>query len=278
MLLPLVFAGLLAASDDPSASLAYEKASPAVVGITCRLGPEGRYFGTGSIIDPSGLVATSITVVPKEARSIRVYLRGGIVARARSVLTHEEKELSLLRLEAPSGADGNGAGANGAVRWPFLTLGDSDEVRLGQLAVTLGNAFQCIEDDDQVAVGEGVVSGLYALSDSQDESKYKGRVVETTAHLNDGMDGGPLVDQDGSLLGILCLNYSRNRFLGTAVPINELKPLIAAERGWLSDRIEEYPVYAGLEAEQAAEGQVRLLRIYRESPALLAGLPRATSW
>ena len=47
--------------------------------------------------------------------------------------------------------------------------------------------------------------------------------IEITAALNPGVDGGPLVDEDGRLIGLLCLNYSTNRWLGTAIPVDLLK-------------------------------------------------------
>jgi serine protease Do len=261
MLAVLLVSNLLAIESRSSQAL-YEKVSPAVVGITCTRGSPNDFFGTGTIIDANGLVITSSTVVPKDATRIRVYLHGGEVLKGKAILTNEDKELSLFRIEAPQGH----------ASFPFLKLGDSSDVRVGEPAFTLGNAFHSIEADDQVAFGEGVVSGLYDLVQTLSESKYSGHAIETTAHLNGGMDGGPLVDRNGALIGILCLNYSRSRWLGTAVPIDELKPLMGDEIGWFSDRIGSFPVYAGIEVELERGSELRIRKVHPDGPASKAGL------
>lgn len=252
----------------PSRALLLEKASPAVVGITCRVGGRNLYFGSGTIIDPSGFVLTSVTVVPREARDIRVFVRGTRVLKARSLLVDEEHELSVIRVEPE----------DGVLPLPHVPLGDSSEAEVGTRAFTLGNAFQSIEADDQVSVGEGLVSGVYKLETTLSESRFSGTAIETSAHLNSGMDGGPLLDDEGKLIGVLCLNYSRSRWLGTAVPINELKPILAKVRGWLNDRDEAFAVYAGIEAETVGgagpsdKAEVRVSRVFPGGPAAEAGL------
>jgi len=243
----------------------YRKVSTAVVGLSCRRGGKDYYFGTGTIIDPRGLVITSTTVVPKGARHLKVFLRGGVIAAGEVVLTESQKELVLLRVKQ----------LEKRTEYPYVKLGNSDDVRLGDPAFTLGNAFQSIEVDDQVSLGKGLVSGLYNLNATSSQSKYAGPAIETSAHLNSGMDGGPLLDRDGAVLGILCLNYSRNRWLGTAIPINELKSLVLPHLGWFDDRTESASVYVGLELEEV-EGDdglmVRIARVGEPSPASLAQL------
>jgi S1-C subfamily serine protease len=247
-----------------AASAVYEKVAPAVVGIAARRGRGEPYIGTGTIIDPTGLVLTSVTVVPKDARQIRVFLRGGRVLPGNLVLVKEEKELALVRIGL----------AESRAEFPHIKLGDSRGVAIGEAAYTFGNAFESIESDDQITLGEGLVSGIYDLTrdDLLTESKYVGPVFETSAPLNDGMDGGPLVSRDGTLIGLLILGYSKNRWLGTAIPVGELKPLLCPERGWLDDRDEEFAGYAGLELEEVGRKEVRVLRVHVDGPAIRAGL------
>jgi serine protease Do len=222
----------------------YQKASPAVVGIgawgdLANKNPErtAAAFGTGTFIAPSGLVLTSITVVPEEAKVIRLYLKGGKTIEARRLSSSPDKELVLLQpTVAPSAP------------FPFLRLGDSSRLRVGQLSYALGNGFHSIEEDDQVSLTAGVISGEYALQEARDESRYLGPAIETTSALNDGMDGGPLLDSSGEVVGVLSLNYSRVRWLGAAIPIDVLKPYLATHLGWFGDRLERLPAYLGLEA------------------------------
>lgn len=244
----------------------YAKTAPAVVGVTCRRGRES-YYGTGVFIDPTGLVLTSVTVVPDGARDIRVYLEGGRVGKAELLTAVVEKELSLLRL-------GNLSRLlrSGETGLPHLKLGDSTDVRAGEQAYTLGNAFQSIQDDDRVVLAAGLVSGVYELTKKRSEATYVGPTIETSAALNNGMDGGPLLNRRGEIIGLLSLNFSPIRWLGTTVPVNELKPIVARYRGWLDDRQQRFPVYAGLEIEVVGGRDIRVLRVRRGSPAARAGV------
>jgi S1-C subfamily serine protease len=240
----------------------FARVAPAVVGLNCRRSGSESFFGTGTIIDPTGLVITSVTVVPDRARDIRVHLQGGRVLKGRVVSTDNQKELSLVRIEAEGGGE----------RFPWIELGDSARVQLGDMALTFGNSFRSIDVDDQVSLAQGVVSGLYDLKPTLSESRYTGAAIETSAALNAGTDGGPLVDGAGKLIGVLCLNYSRSRWLGTAVPIHELKPLIFPHLSWLDDGQEGLPVYIGLKVEDVAPEGARVAAVEPDGPAALAGI------
>jgi S1-C subfamily serine protease len=74
------------------------------------------------------------------------------------------------------------------------------------------------------------------------------------------------------LIGVLSLNYSRSRWLGTAVPINDLKPLIYPQSCWLDDEEEKLPVYWGIRLEQRGSEEIRVLSVREGSPAAEAGL------
>ena len=245
----------------------YDRLSEAVVGITCRNG-RLEYFGTGTVIDPAGLVLTSVTVVPENASRIRVYLRGGRVVSGRVISWQGDSEFALVKIDGSQIE-----GAKGEKPWiPYVTMGSSARARLGESVYVLGNAFQCIITDDRVAMSGGIVSGLYSLRKTRSESSYLGPIIETNAPVNNGMDGGPLVDATGRLLGVISLNYSRNRWLGTAVPIDRLKPLVSKHRGWFTDEGAGRGAYAGLELEEVAGSEIRVLGVAVNGPAARAGL------
>ena len=246
------------------------------------------YFGTGTIIDSKGLVLTSYTVVPEKARDIRIYLRGGRVGRARIVETQEKDEVSLVRIEnlerlVPSG---RGAGEDGADKdkakdkatLPWLELGASERVRVGDRAYTFGNAFNAIENDDQVVMAAGLVSGRLELDVAHHpEATYLGEVIETTAALNNGMDGGPLVDREGRVVGLLSLSFSRHRWLGTAIPIDVLLDTIGPHLSRYSDIDGARGKYLGLIARDLTtrddeESGVLVTKVDEKGPAHAAGL------
>lgn len=254
----------------PAAAL-YSELSQAVVGITCQDGRLG-YFGTGAVIDPTGLVLTSVTVVPESASRILVYLRGGRVVSGRLLAWEVESEFALIKIDPSRAAGPDSGDSDGAASIPYVSMGRSARARLGDPVYVLGNAFQCIVTDDRVSMSAGIVSGLYSLDSTQAESRYLGPVIETNAPVNNGMDGGPIVDAAGRLLGVISLNYSRNRWLGTAVPIDRLKPLVSKYRGWFSDRAGGYAAYAGLELEEVGGTEIRVLDAIEGGPAAAAGL------
>jgi len=257
-----------------SAEALYDRAASSVVGITVRSLPRGRprsqvtHFGTGTLIDPVGLILTSTTVVNSGARNIEVYLPGGRVGAARIIKVVPEKEISLLRVD-----DYAELLPPGRRHLPCLELGKSEHLRIGAPAFSFGNAFHSIETDDQIVMAAGIVSGRMDLEEKHVESTYTGPVLETTAALNSGMDGGPLVDRDGKLIGLLILNFSRDRWLGTAIPVDVLRPYLLAERGWFDDRSGSYPAIAGFEAAQTQrDRKIRVLAVQAKGPAATAGL------
>jgi S1-C subfamily serine protease len=192
----------------------YRAVSPAVVGITCRTS-SGGYFGTGVVVSADGYILTSTTVVPKGANNIKVFFPGAMQKMARVSGLDESTESTLIKVDA-----GN---------LKFVPLADSARARPGEMAYTFGNPFGTLSSDDKVSFSSGCVSGVYKLTDNGDfQSKYRALVIETEAAVNPGSDGGPLVDGQGRLLGIISLGYSERRWLGVAVPAHLIAPKFAA--------------------------------------------------
>ena len=107
LILSALGAGRRLAADEPASDYTglYDRISRAVVGITRSDYPRERsrssitHFGTGTLLDPVGLVLTSPTVVPEGSRNIDVYLHGGRVAPAVLIKVYPNKEVSLLQLK-----------------------------------------------------------------------------------------------------------------------------------------------------------------------------------
>ena len=99
-------------------TLTYDQLSEAVVGITCRSG-RVEYFGTGTVIDPAGLILTSVTVVPEGASRILVYLRGGRMVPGRVKAWQEDTEFALLEIDRPEAWRSK----QNAAPIPYVTMG-----------------------------------------------------------------------------------------------------------------------------------------------------------
>ncbi|HVW01748.1 MAG TPA: trypsin-like peptidase domain-containing protein, partial [Planctomycetaceae bacterium] len=169
-----------------------------VVSVTGRDGkPQG--LGTGFIIAPDGLIATNLHVIG-EARPISVQMADG--ARHNVTAVHASQrsaDLALLRIDAKD--------------LPTLELGDSAAVREGQPVVAIGNPFGL-----KHSVVSGVISG---------KREIEGRkMLQLAIPIEQGNSGGPVLDMQGRVRGIMTMKSLVTPNLGFAVEVNSLKPLI----------------------------------------------------
>jgi len=168
----------------------YESASPAVVHITARgyaqdifsrpVPVEGT--GSGFLIDTEGHIVTNYHVVA-EAESVTVAFAGVQCCEAEVVGTDPSSDLAVIRVSHPD--------------FPKpLTLADSDQLRIGQFVVAIGNPFGL----DQTLTF-GVISALGRVIQSPDE-RFIGEAIQTDATINPGNSGGPLLDLQGRVIGV----------------------------------------------------------------------------
>ncbi len=189
---------------------AIEHGIQATVAIECRLGRQGT-FGTGVLISNDGHILTDITVVPEGAEDIKIWLKGEDTPYdARVVESDPTVEGVVLKIDSKRHD------------FPFVKLLDTAKLPIGFHLVTLGNPLQSLKDDDQVAVSDGIVSGVYKLRNASTQSHYDGVVLETDAAVNPGSDGGAIIDEDGRLAGIITLGYEKERLQGCGIPTDVL--------------------------------------------------------
>lgn len=201
----------------------HSQVSPAVVAVNVP-NPNSNesigFYGTGVVVSPSGLILTSSTVVPSAVKAVQVFFPDGKVMDAKVMETDLVTEACVLQVIHPSGE----------IYKPlaYVELCDSSKVSVGELAYTAGNPFHTISRDGQVAWSVGTISGQYKITSADEQSHYHGQVLETDAAVNPGSDGGPLIDSNGRLLGLLSLCFCESRWLGTAIPTHLIKQALAS--------------------------------------------------
>ncbi len=212
LFLTLLPAALQAQAEDEAHRRVYRGVVDSVVAVRA-LAPLGERSGTGFVLEADGLILTSYASCPEGSSDIRVWTKGPRLHAATFVAASKEHELTLLRIKA------------GGPLKP-AALGTSAALRVGQRSYTIGNAANSMIIDDQPSFNLGILSALYRLDEARANSTYRGPVFETTAAVNVGMEGAPCLDAQGRVVGIVTLNYSPHRFLGVAIPIDEILPVL----------------------------------------------------
>lgn len=234
--LVLIDAGAGVAADVglPGTRAVAEHVLAATVGISST-GADGAasFSGTGSLVTPAGHVLTSTSVVPPGATEIEVLLPGFRRQAGTLVAADAALAVSLIKVEGGPPA--------------FLAL-SREQPRVGELAYTAGDVDRVMLTSARASFSRGFVSGLYDVT-RQGESAYAGPVIETTAAVNPGSDGGPLVDARGRLCGVISLGVAPQRWQGVAVPTAVLLERFAPLRQ--ADLPLSFEPPAGLEADPA---------------------------
>lgn len=173
--------------------------------------------GSGFIVSADGYIVTNNHVVAG-ASKIQVLIPGEKdYIDATVVGTDTSTDVAVLKVDKTD--------------LPYVTLGDSDELQVGELAVAIGNPFGELAG----TVTAGVISAL----DRQvtiEGSSYN--LLQTDASINSGNSGGPLVNSYGEVIGITNAKVSEGEGIGFAIPINDIKTVIEdlINKGYVSGR------------------------------------------
>ena len=193
------------------------KADPAVVfvktlqerrGVTGRRRVVGEGVGTAFVYDPNGLIITNNHVI-EEASEIHVIFGRKREVKATVVGRDPRTDIAVLRVDEKN--------------LPYLPLGDSDALRVGDWVVAIGNPFALSH-----TVSAGILSAKgRTIADVKglDESGYYD-FLQTDASINPGNSGGPLLDMAGNVVGINTAIRAQANSIGFAIPINMVKELL----------------------------------------------------
>ncbi len=226
-------------------------------------------LGSGYLISPDGYIVTNDHVAGN-ASEITVTMTDGTHHEAKIVGTDPVSDICLLKIE----------GSN----YPYVELGNSDDVIIGEWVIALGNPFGLFELNDKPTVTVGVVSAT-GMNLEPINDRYYLNMIQTDAAINGGNSGGALVNSLGSVIGMNTLIYTAggvqgNIGLGFAIPVNKVKKIVTElkEKGRI-DR--DFQI--GMSIQSIDQGIARyydlkstrgviITKIIQDSPADRAGL------
>ncbi|HEX5430620.1 MAG TPA: trypsin-like peptidase domain-containing protein [Bryobacteraceae bacterium] len=167
-----------------------------------------RELGSGFIVNPDGQILTNFHVISGSSQ-VEVTLPDQSRYKAQILVRDRADDLALIKIEPKT-------------KLTFLTLGDSDRVRVGQKVLAIGQPLGL-----PGTLTVGVISTLGRDIQSENGESLQG-MIQTDAAINPGNSGGPLLDSEGSVIGINTAIYGSNGNIGIgfAMPINRAKAML----------------------------------------------------
>ncbi len=227
-------------------------------------------LGSGFIISPEGYVVTNQHVIGDNPTRITVTLVGGEHYEAELIGSDYTSDIALLRLRSRKRA------------FPFVRLGNSDSVIVGEWVLAFGNPFGLFDINAKPTVTAGVVSNT-GVSFRQQGRIYRG-MIQTDAAISSGNSGGPLVNALGEVIGVNAAIISTAQSwqgagsigIGFAIPINRVKRIVERLRteGTIDRDIDIGLRLADPEQYEPGTNQhgAMVVSVRRGSPADRAGL------
>lgn len=230
-------------------------------------GRQVQALGSGFIIDPSGVVVTNNHVIDN-AQQVSVTLSDGTEYPARIVGRDSKEDLAVLQVKADRPL-------------PSVPLGHSDEARIGDWVLAIGNPF---------GLSGTVTAGIISSRKRNVEHGLYDDFIQTDAAINHGNSGGPLFNLRGEVIGINTLIYGGSGGdsigIGFAIPSDDARGIISqlrqngyVRRGWLGVRYQDVTrnMAADLDFHKADASRERgtgaiVAEVSKDGPAQKAGL------
>ncbi|MFZ5585133.1 MAG: DegQ family serine endoprotease [Thermodesulfobacteriota bacterium] len=217
-----------------------------------------RSLGSGVIVDPKGYLLTNNHVIA-EADEIVAVLKDGEEVKAEIVGRDKKTDLALLKLEAKKDL-------------PHLPLGNSDEMRVGDWVLAVGNPFGL-----ENTVTAGIISAKGRIIGAGPYDDF----IQTDASINPGNSGGPLINLKGEVVAINTAIVAQGQGIGFAIPVNmarevmnQLRSKGKVVRGWLGVYIQPVTKELAEKFKLESTDGVLVADVVKDGPADKAGIQR----
>ncbi len=224
---------------------------------------EVKGLGSGFIISSDGYIITNDHVAGNAAE-ITVTMTNGTRLTAELVGSDPVSDIALLKVDARD--------------LPALTLGNSDDIIVGEWAIAFGNPFGLFEINDKPTVTVGVISSTN-MNLGRVENRLYRDMIETDAAINRGNSGGPLVNGLGEVIGVNTLIYTGGQSTtfvgyGFAIPINKVKKVVGELRR--TGKVERQ-VVLGFQVQDVDRRIARILGMRRVEGVIVTEIRRGSS-
>jgi serine protease Do len=237
---------------------------------------EVRGLGSGFIISPDGYILTNHHVAGN-ASKIVITMTDGNKYDAEIIGSDMVSDVALLKIDAKK-------------KLPFIKLGNSDDLIIGEWVIAFGNPFGLFDINAKPTVTVGVISndGIDLLHEDQPYNRIYRGMIQTDAAISSGNSGGPLLNSLGEVIGMNTIIYSTSQGskgagsigIGFSIPINRVKTIIDLLK---QKKTIERDFYTGIDARQLDEQLAKMIKLdniegvvvfgmQRNSPAEKAGL------
>ncbi|MBP7460308.1 MAG: trypsin-like peptidase domain-containing protein [Candidatus Delongbacteria bacterium] len=225
-------------------------------------------MGSGFIINHDGYILTNAHVV-KDAEEIFINLPDGRQFPGKLIGLDNSSDIAVLKIEGDD--------------LPIASMGDSDDIMIGEYAIAIGNPFGYILSETGPTVTCGWISAVNRNIKFDNEGKMYKKMIQTNADINQGNSGGPLINILGEVIGVntFILTQGNSGFigLGFALPINKARKVMneiikygRVRNFWTGIRIQDVsPMIAEHFRLKEISGAV-ILEVESRSPGDEAGL------
>ncbi len=167
--------------------------------------------GSGFLVSTEGMIVTNKHVVSDTAAEYTVITNDGKEHKATVLARDPAHDIAVLKID---GSD-----------FPALDLGDSDQVKVGQSVIAIGNPLGEFEN----SVTKGIISGLkreVSAGSGFGQSEQLSGILQTDAAINPGNSGGPLFNMSGEVIGVNVAMARGAENIAFALPINQVKRIV----------------------------------------------------
>jgi Trypsin-like peptidase domain len=208
-------------------------ATPAVVLIVMANDDEPISTGTGFVVESSGIIVTNYHVIQLGNKGFVKFSDGTAFAIDGVLAADKLRDLAVIKIHRGKS-------------FPTLTLGNSDQLQVGEEVVAIGDPLGL-----ELTVSNGIVSAIRTVEERG------GRFLQITAPISHGSSGGPLFNMAGEVIGITSMYFEGGENLNFAIPINDAKSLVRNCAGFQALPNEPEDTSAKTEPESKTESPAK---------------------